>query len=378
MAYLLDGFVNMMLSASGNELPVGPTIVKNLSIIQNEQNMTPLLQATVEDITGLHSQKNAFADGAPIVVNIGPGNGKSKPSTFRRFNLPDVKNGHNGDLVTFSAQLDVPKMRDVQNKSHKDMSSSDIMRKFAGELGLPFEGHTSDDKMTWLPTNRPLAQWLRHVADHGYAGAQSAMHLTMGGIGDGVWKLLYKDIVQQLKAPAIARMVSDGFSKTSDITIKACSWRSQSGTMNASGGYNGQTQQVDKTGKLNLFKQIDVAKSMLSLDINSIVKAAVADLPTFFLPMDTGNTHANFAKAKHQNERIKLTLTSFLDVLTMDYTNLKVLDPVDVLIMQGDKVNRVQSGRYLVKSRTQFVKGHNYGERIVLQSQGANAGSGLM
>jgi hypothetical protein len=366
----------MSLTASGKEISIGPDTVKSLSVIQNIHNSTPVLQGVIHDIYGMHAKYNVFGDGAQLVVDIGPGDSSSKSTNFRRFNTPDVKNGNGGDTISFSAQYDAPKLRNLHQKAMPDMSSSDAIKSALGAVGIKFEGHSTSDIMTWLPNNRPLHQWLRHVADHGYASAKSAMHLAMGSRGDGAWTMLYKDMIKQAQSSPIIRLVSQGFEKSSDITILASNWRSHSGTLNNAGGYSGQTQQVDKTGLVKLFAQVAAGKSMSSLDMSSVVKAAVSKLPIHFLQHDVGNTHANFAVAKHQNARLKQTFTSFLSILTHDYTNLRIMDPVQAVIMQGTSMNETQSGTYVVHSRTQHASGTFYREKIVLAAQGVNAKSG--
>lgn len=375
--FVLDGFINLSLTANGMQIPVGPDTVKSLAIIQNAHNSLPVVQGVIHDVYGMHAKYNVFADGAPLIVDIGPGQNNSKPTTFRRFNTPDVKNGNGGDTVTFSGQFDAPAMRNLHTKAMSQMSSSDAIKNVLGSIGLKFEGDPTSDIMTWLPNNRPVGQWLRHVADHGYASAQSAMHLAMGSRGDGLWTMLYKDMVKQAQASPVMRLVSQGFEKGSDITILKSNWRSHSGTLNNAGGYSGQTSQVNNTGVQQLFSQVASGKSMAMLDMSSAVKAIIQQLPIHFLPLDVGNTHQNFAQAKHQNARLKQTFTSFLEILTNNYTNLRIMDPVQATIMQGTNMNQTQSGNYVVHSRTQFASGTFYREKIVLASQGTNAGSGL-
>lgn len=372
--FILDGFVNLKLNVNGVEIGVGPGTVKGLSIIQNMQNLTPILEGKIVDVEKLHAQSNLFNDGAKIIVNIGPGVSSTADMKFRRFNNADIKNGNNGDLITFSAQLDMPKIRDVQKKSMQKMSSHDVISKFAGELGIRFDGDMTSDIMTWLPSNRPLGQWLRHVSDHGFASAQSAMAMMIAGKGDGNWVMRYKDLVKQIQKPATARFISEGYGGRSDVSIKTVQARSHSGSLNNTGNYNSVTQETTKSGEVKQHKQVEIVKSMLDLDISSVVKSAIAELPTFFFPIDAGNVHDNFAKAKHQNERIKQSFTSFLDVMTMDYTNIMIGDPVEAIIIQGGVVNKTESGKYIVQSRTQHAAGSSYRERFVLAAQGANAG----
>lgn len=377
--FLLDGFVNIGMTASGRTVPLGTDTAVEISIIQSVNNITPVLQSKIIDLHGLHALYNAFADGAPISVNIGPGTPNTPTQNFVRFNLPQVENARGGDIISFSAQIpQAAALRNLQQKSFSKMTSTNALTQIAGQIGLPFIGDVTSDLMTWLPNNRPIGQWMRHVADHGWATAQSAMHLTAGSRGLGDWTMLYKDVMQAAQGSPVAQIVSDGFAQGSDITSWGSLWRSHSGTLNNMWGYNGITQQVNIQGIVKQFQNVAASMSMTSLDMGTAMKNAVANLPRIFLPRDNGNVHQNYAEAQHQNDRLKSTFTSFLTVLTKDFTNLRVFDPVNAVIYTNGQLNQTQSGKYLVHSRTQHVSGSTYRELLVLASQGANAGTGLV
>jgi hypothetical protein len=378
--FLLDGFVNIGLTASGYNVPLAKDSCLEISIIQSVNNITPVMQAKILDLQGLHAQYNAFADGAPISVNIGPGIVGTPTVNFVRFNMPMVENGHGADLISFSAQLpQAANLRNLQQKSFSKMTSANALQQIAGQLGLPLISDATSDVMTWLPNNRTIGQWMRHVADHGWASAQSAMHLTTGGRGDGNWTMLYKDVVKAAQQSPVVRFVTEGHDTAGDYSIRAAQWRSHSGTLNNLWGYNGITQQVNIQGVVQQFQNVAASFSSGFLDMSSSVKNIVADLPRIFFPRDTGNTHQNYAQAAHQNDRLKTTFSSFLTMLTRDFTNLQVLDSVQAMIYKDDgSLNVTQSGNYLVHSRTQHVSGDNYYELIVLASQGVGAGSGLL
>lgn len=377
--FLLDGFINLAMTASGYEVPLATDTSLEISIIQSVNNLTPVMQAKIVDTAGLHARFNAFADGAPIEVSIGPGLTATGINKFIRFNMPKVQNNRGADIITFSAQIpQASSLRNLQQKAYSQMPSSAAIAAIAGRIGLPLISDVTSDVMTWLPNNRPIGQWLRHVADHGWASAQSAMHLTSGGRGDGNWSLLYKDVMQAAQSSPMARIVTDGYQGSNDITSWGTLWRSHSGTLNSMLGYNGIVQQVNIQGLTKQFQNVAARLSTASFNMSSAVKGIVADLPRIFLPRDNGNVHKNYAQAEHQNDRLKATFTSFLTVITPDYTNLQVLDPVEAVVYINDQVNATQTGKYVVHSRTQHTSGNMYRELLVLASQGVNAGTGLV
>ena len=375
--FTLDGFINFELTASGQSIPIGPDSVKALSIIQSVNNMVPVLQGTILDKMGIHAKNNVFADGAPIVVNIGPGDNRSRPSSFRRFNNPEIIHMTGGDLITFSAQFDAPGMRNLQTKAFPQMPSSGAIGAVVSALGLGFEGVSTTDAMNWLPNNRPIAQWLRHVADHGYISGNSAMHLAMGSRGDGIWTMLYKDIIAQAQQSPIVRIVTEGYDSASDISAMGMSSRSHSGTLNAIGGYNQQSYQVGIDGLIKSLTNVVVNMSAVNLDMSSVVKSAITALPFIVEKIERGNTHENYMKSKYQNERLKQTFTGFVSVLTRNYTNLRIMDPVQLVSYINGQVNQTISGKYVVHSRTQHASNTFYRELLVLGTQGVGSGTGL-
>jgi hypothetical protein len=368
------------MTASGLDVPLGPDSLKEISIIQNVNNLTPIVQATIVDTAALHAMKNAFADGAPITIGLGPGNGNVNSTQFIRFNAPKIDNAQGADIISFTAQHPAGvMMRNLQSKSFSKMPSSNALQQLAGQLGIPFQGDSTSDAMTWLPNNRPIGQWMRHVANHAYASSQSAMHLAMGGRGDGNWTLLFKDVIKAVQGSPMAQFVTRGYDTAGQIGVDGPTiWRSHSGSLNSLLGYSGITQQVNIQGAVQQFQQVAAGLSTGSFNIASAIQSIITQSPRQFIPRDRGNTHANFAQAVHQNDRLKATFSSFLSILTTDFTNVQVLDPVNVTLYQNDQLNMTQNGKYIVHSRTQHGTGQNYFELIVLASQGANGGTGLV
>lgn len=367
---IVEDQIGVFLSVGGVEIPLGKNSFKSLSIIQNMHNLSGTAECAILDVNGYYSQ-GLFSDQAPVIFGLGPAVNKASPTTnsFRLFNILDATPSTAGMSVTFTANHDSPNFfRKTMTKAYKGTSAG-ALSQMASEVGLQIETSGTSDSQTWLPNNRPFGQAMRNIADHGYAGGTSAMHLSMGTRGDGQWKLIYKDVIQQLQSNASTTFISLNAFKGEGIPIFNVKQRSHSGTLNNKFAYGGNVLQTKLDGKTSIDSVVEVIKSTASLNVNSAIKGAIGSLSRFIMPHDAGNVHSNFAKAKMQNDKLKATLSSFLDVYTHFYTDVQIMDPVDVIVSNGETIDPQMSGRYIVQSRTQFVSSDIYRERLTLASQ---------
>lgn len=373
---LVQDQIGVVLSVQGNDIPLGPKSFGSLSVMQNMNNLSGVAQCSITDVKGLYS-KGLFSDQAEIQFGIGPAidNMAPKPSKFRLFNVLDASPTTAGMSVTFTANYDSPEFfRKTMTKAYKGTSSS-VLSQIAGEFGLRIEADGTSDSMTWLPHNRPYGQSMRDIADHGHAGGTSAMHLSMGTRGDGQWQLIYKDVMAQLqKEPTTTFISLNAFDpKSSHVPVFNVKHRSHAGTLNNKYAYGGNVMQTKMDGKTSIESQVQALQSSASINISSIIKSAVGALSHIVLPHDSGNVHSKFAMAQLQNEKLKATLSSFITVYTHYYTNVQIMDPVNVIVSNGEEIDPTSSGRYLVHSRTQYVNSSIYREMLVLSSQGGNS-----
>jgi hypothetical protein len=147
-----------------------------------------------------------------------------------------------------------------------------------------------------------------------------------------------------------------------------------SGMLNMrAGGYGSKTYQEMLSGEGDLFGPIVASRQSNVFAINSEVKDLLADgVRTLPAPIDCGNTHANYIKARHQNERRRALYSTFMDASLDDYTTADLFDSVDVEVQ--DRVTRgvqtAYSQKYLVFARTRAIQGTRYYERMRLIAPG--------
>ena len=369
---ILENQMGIELKVGGENIPLGPGNLESISIMQNMQNISGVAEFAITD-TMNKFENGIFSDQAPVELALGPAfDGQIPPTqSFRLFNIQEVFPTTSGTSIKFTAVFNAPELfRKPMSKAYKG-TSAEAIGAMARDAGVQFETTGTADSMTWLPNSRPFGQAMRKIADHGSAGGTSAMHLTMGTTGDGQWKLMYKDLIAQLQSEGKAKFISLNMFTGEGFPIFHVKGRNHSGTLNSqlSGGSIIQTKLSGKTEIDSLFEAM---QSTAKLNINMAVKDAIGKLPPLVAPFDGGNTHKDYTKAQMQNEKLKGTLSGFLDCVTNYFTNVAVMDPVDVLLGNGEQINQVLSGRYIVNSRTQFVKGHLYREKLTLASQGSN------
>lgn len=365
--------------SGGKQLLLGPGNIRSLSIIESKNSLLPECQLIFEDMEDVVA-KALMGDGAKVKVMLAPDSQRGDlvaEHTFRIFSTPGVGNTMIGKSVMLTGVADNPAYwRNLATKAYEG-NSSDVISKVAREFGFQVDVDATSDKMTWLPKNIPIAQWLRDVSEHGYRGGESFMKMVVTDIA-GKFGIRYKDVSKQMKESPAETLSSLGLHKTGDVPILFHQIISESGFNNNVFGYNSQTGQQKLSGEFESPKDVVVALATKALEMNSSVKKLVELGFRDWLPPETGNTFNKYAEARNQNRRLSSTFSVIMSAVVTDYTRVSLLDPVNVRIptVQGDKVDETYSGKYLVTGRTRHIQGKFYRERLTLESQGVNQDSG--
>lgn len=375
---LIEGQVETELTVNGEVLPIGPSSLISLSVIQSTNQMLPTLELEFYDVVRLFS-RGVFTDGSEITVKINPqfGDYSVEEMKFRMFNVPTVMPSAFGHRIQISAYLDYVKMfREVVSEPIEGPSSK-VIQNLAAKIGVKADVDVTNDSMKWLPNNKPIGQFMRHAMDHSYAGMGKAMQLAFTGAGDGQWEIRYKDPLTQLQSDATYTLRTEGLSQNiSDPTIEFYRASIYSGILNSLLGYSSEIIQPTLAGNLGMFKDVSFVKAVQNIAMNTSLNELFKTAGTFtrreLHPADMGNTHEKYAEAKNNNQRLKSTISAHLHVLTRHYTRAKLLDPINVLIASGPnaELDEFLCGKYLLLGRTQYVRGAFYRERLHLASQG--------
>jgi hypothetical protein len=180
--------------------------------------------------------------------------------------------------------------------------------------------------------------------------------------------MLYKDI----NAPAVLAgnpVLKVGRGLIPD-TIEMMDSRSlnTSGLQNSIGGYKMRLVEQPRTQFQTEWEQVTV-QALGTLDRNADVSAEIQDGRIMFAPIDCGNTHANYQRAAHQNERGALVWSLGYEILISSphvATLLDLAQLTEFSVGRGIEESRVGSGLYLVTAHAIHINGSNYYEKYAL------------
>lgn len=353
------------LTIGGEPFSASPSTVPQCNIITTVHQNLPSLQLTIHDADGKFTDTLAGGDGTTLDLALGDGRGGIESATWSIQGEPQIEHGRNYYKTSVNCVLDkVGYMRRIVSGLNEG-SSSEAIKKVAEEVGLKFDGDSSSDKQVWLPNNKTIAGFVKHLAGHAYKNEGSAF---VHGITEG-GTLKFKDLSGLLGGGTRV-----GVGGIPMLTYSVLS-------KGAIGNHNraaGSTTAVFKPdGVLDELNKIPALKFSNNMSFGSATQAAIGALggKLDHAIRDAGNTHENFIKARHQNSRIRSTFTLDLHGLFDLYTGLNLLDPAEVVplsITEGEAINTKFAGNYIVTAKTRSLTNAQYNERITFTTQGSN------
>jgi hypothetical protein len=373
--YILQGFVKFGLKINGIQVPIGPSTIRNFSIIESQTQKAPVFHGTILDQDDLHSQGH-FKEGDDFSVTMHPEPFPQPEMNFKIFNILS-KEPHNGLFwITFTGMADqAPAMvKQLATKPQKDMTSSDAIAAYAKELGIQAKTDPTNDKMDWMPMNHSVSQFMNRIADHGYGSSKSIMKLFGSFDSNNQLQVNYRDLSKIIAGSHVKTLATPNVNESYDIMIDPfIEPKDLGGTANYHAGFKSSVSQPDLKGKFPEFKDVDVPKMVKNLNISN-VNDLVKQVRRQFMPMDAGNTHDNYAKSLNQNTRGQATFSKTCHVMTMLVSGVTVMDKVKLLYSNkpDGTLDPVISGDYIVGTKTRFVTGNFYREKLVLYTQGSN------
>lgn len=252
-------------------------------------------------------------------------------------------------------------------------SSSQVLQAIASLSGIKWDSANANtsDAMLWMPSNRTYGNWARDIARTGYISDTSHMVLAVDSTGT----MRYRDINANPKpkvtvGPIVPASSTGVFQQITDFTPVT-----NSGTTNSIGGYMHSrfVQAIDDNGTSvdsledELQFKPDAKYPLLSEDVRGrMVRGSVS-----FAPVDFGNVHSNYERAKYQNTRYNLlnSLTGkFLfpfQTAWEPFDNFTLSLPVELDSSQYD-------GEYTVQTKIIFIQGGTYNEQLIAVKNGLN------
>lgn len=349
--------------ADGVDLKLDPSDLGHFNIINNILEHLPSASFMFKDKTGKFIDQ-LIKDGSKLEISIGLPDDLYSALQFVSSGIPDV----DGADISVRGFLDkMPFMRSVIDKHHEG-NSSDVISALAKAVGLEADVDTTDDSMIWLPNRTTIAQYARHVTDRAFSTAGSALIMAVTDSG----KLRYKDLDTLISKGPGKTLASD--SSKGDFQILDWTVASKAHVTNNNQGYGSTTIGMNEDG--SIFEGNKVAMKLFSAatSISESLSGAIGDLGgriNVLAPL-AGNTHKNWYKALHENERVKQSYAFDLNVVVDRPSRLELLDVVRAIPNnpQTGQEARDMVGNYIVTATTKFITNNRFMEKLVLTAQG--------
>lgn len=362
----VEGQWNGQLLLNGKEVPLHMSSLVQLVEINSIHQHLPSLSVTFKDMDDHFLASLGIRDGSEVELTLGDGGFGQTPAM--RFNTQgdlQIRGGFGGNTISFNAVLDnIQWLRQIVSGAVKG-TSGDAISRVAAMAGLRPEIHPTSDLMVWLPNNKPLASYARHVMERGWASATSCMLL---GVSDDM-SVRYFDLDKLISSSASQIFGLDG------LPILQYMVNSKSQLYNNVAGYGSTSTNLSPEGIFKELTKIDV--TMLSENLAAsarnigLIGASGGRIEPRAL--DVGNVHKMWNEAMHQNRRIRSLYAHDVQILIDRVSGVKLLDMVDVVLpgYDGGRLT-MESGSYIVSAFTRMLSGNRYLEKLTLTAQSSN------
>jgi len=371
-----DYFVGAV-NINNEPYPVTSQIFRELRITSNIYSYLPTLHMVCEDPFGrLFNEVNrsagesALGDGAKIDIALGKSSqDKLKERRFRLFSMPKVDNTTSSPVLKIKGVIDAMKWWNGLKSGSINNTSVGAIQDMAQDCGLGVHvPHPTNDKMAWISRQQTYAQFASKISAYGWASDESCMAIGM----DVDRVLRYVDVSQiageQPGFTAKWLMPTDPEDEN-EIPVLSLQVKT-AGVANILGAYASRISGMSVDGEKFEINEADAVKHGDYLDINTDVKTDIGTSRSVIMPMDAGNCHENFARARYQNERLALTYKVFVDIYYEKKTEAKLFDTVQLEMKDplSNTDNNNYSGVYFVIAKAYGVNGGRYFEKLRLVS----------
>lgn len=337
-----------------------------LHIAASAKLSVPMLDMQVMDTIGWISKNSVLFDGARIEIVLSSKGGVGRTYSFR---LNSFREDRAGDTTTYhiDGYLDAPRYWSGSQRDSVTGTPSEVLRRIASECGLKEDIDGTTNSQTWYARNQKYHEWAREIGDSGYASDQSCMILALDLDGT----LRYKNVGISASTNKVISLIQQ---VREAIHAPVFLPRVTSGVANMVSGYQSNlVQQNPLSSQLyRVHQRVEFQNDEQgSLMVNGNVSSSVNRGRVMFAPINPGNVGEEYERGRYQNNRVGFLYSVGLDVLTPDVTDLPLLSVVDVT-SPVDERTKVYAGRYRVVTRTLFVKGADYYEKLELSRKTLN------
>lgn len=349
-----------------NKLEVSITLTQNSNIIDipldnycalSELNITestkyavPLLYLELQDASQFFT-RNPLYDGQLLTVSILTNGIALQQSKYRVYAF---KTRFTGTAVTvqIDAYLDCPKYWFETSIRTFNSNSSSVISEIASKCGLKADVVSTNDKQLWCQGNMSNSKFCHYLASHGYKTKSSYMVVALNAES----KLIYRDV----------NHIKDGYFNVTQYTQVENSYTatdvavsSISGLNNCIGGGYG-LKLVDQQ-KSKIHNDLTVTKSV---DYNTEVADSISQSVVRFSNLRPDVT-SNLWVGNYQNMRFSKLFSAEASMIINNYTKITLLNKINLTALLYDGApDKVNSGEYIVDTRSIIIRGSNYAERI--------------
>lgn len=370
-------FVKIMID--GKELQ-GANLVDTLALIEGVAATTPSIMMVLNDHSQRLIKELCLTDGNSLVVTVGRSPEDLKTVT-RQYRLFSVKNidGQQGPRVTLIGLLDAPAYNLTKVSESYEGTTAQVMEQIAKKCQLDFDGPQAingrqvKDSQVWLNVSKNRGAFVQQgLARFGYMDEHSAMHAALTSLGVLKYRNLMDLVntpVEKIKYVFVNNIETGDQDESKQVYVVSTSKeRSDAGMMNATQNYGSVQVTHGVTGESKIENKVDVKTSAPYLAINDQVAQTVGQAKFVYTPIDCGNTHENYERAKYQNMRQLGLFSERESLLVLEPTEVQLYDPVIYKQANADPERPSRNTDiYIVVGKTIFVKaGTQYAERIEL------------
>ena len=333
-----------------------------LSMCESTKFIIPTLYLQLEDGAGFFKQC-PLVDGQRVRISLSVKGQVTNSRVFRIYSQSVMFNGIS-DQAKIDGYLDCPVYRYSSSCQGYNGTTANVIEQVASQCGLQADVIPTSDKQVWMQSNRTYSDFVTYLTCHGYAGANS--YLVSGVTLDRILK--YRDVNNIKDDPfnLIVHNSRDGYITCTDINVS-----SNSGLTNGFGGYaSTMVNMLDSVER----KDLTVKKNNRTLSINTDLVREIKRSNIHY-SLYRADLNPNYWDAEYQNDRYaRLYNVTASMIITMP-SEIHILSSLNLAIFDqtgGDKVNAKDSGLYIADTKTVYIRGTNYAERITATRMGIN------
>lgn len=367
------------LKVNGLNLPVEDGSLKKLIITASQDTFLPCIQLLIVDQSKFFDTTKSLYDGAVIDVTIGSSEEEYENYTFRVFSFPMQKVGAY-TVYKISGYLDFPMYFTGSDNATLKGTSSQVLKTLASSMGFQsLDIDDSDDSQVWYQANKRNCVYAANIADCGYMDTSSFFRLAVQENGKFKYKNLSKFNPQDTD---LYPLVSSLLNAKSNLTFYDSKSFIAPGFQNVTGAYaHSKTSfALNKEDSHSIeTDSIELKQASAHLQVNKELYDSIENSRIEFAPIDVGNTHENYERAKYQNARAAKFYTNGVDLLFLSKSKLSLLDPFFAKLSVGPgnqgntSLDDQRNGFYIGVAKSICIQNGTYFEVIRGLSTGPNS-----